>query len=115
MSSDNPFKDLFAKLGIEGSGEEESDQVGVAGVDADGKPIKVVVIGYERRGNKAVTTIRDIPEERQQEFLGYIRKAFGTGGGINEEDLFIQGDRRSQLTRWFEKQGIRVRGERGDA
>jgi hypothetical protein len=27
----------------------------------------------------------------------------------------IQGDRRSQLTRWFEGQGIKVRGERGDA
>jgi len=115
MNSEFPFKDLFAKLGLEGSGEEESKQPEAVGLDAEGKPIKVVVLGYERRGNKAVTVVRDLPTERQEEFLGYIRKAFGTGGGIDEEQLVIQGDRRSQLTRWFEGKGIRVRGERGDA
>ncbi|MHC4837324.1 MAG: SUI1 family translation initiation factor [Planctomycetota bacterium] len=113
MSSETPFKDLFAKLGIEGSGEEPPAEA--EGVDAEGKPLKTVVLGYERRSGKEVTTVRDVPEGRREEFLGYIRKAFGTGGGIDDENLVIQGDRRSQLTRWFEGQGIKVRGERGDA
>lgn len=112
MGDDNPFRKLFADLGVEGTGKFDAE-----GNELDpetGEPFKAVVLGYERRGgNKVVTTVRDIPESRTEEFLGFIKKAFGTGGSVTDEGLLvIQGDRRAQLTRWFEKQEIRVRGER---
>ncbi len=111
MGSDNPFQKLFAEAGIQGTGR--FDQEGRELDPETGKPIEEVVLGYERRGgNKVVTTVRDIPEARSEEFLGYIKKAFGTGGNIQDGLLVIQGDRRAQLVRWFEKQGIRVRGNR---
>ena len=46
------------------------------------------------------------------ETLKFIKKTLGTGGSIDNDLLAIQGDRRTQLTRFFEKQGIRVRGDR---
>jgi translation initiation factor 1 (eIF-1/SUI1) len=112
MGEDNPFQKLFAEAGIEGSGKYDEE-----GRELDpetGKPFKEVVLGYERRGgSKVVTTVRDVPEARQEEFLGYIKKAFGTGGTVDDQGLLVvQGDRRTQLTRWFEKQEIKVRGER---
>ncbi|MHC4824880.1 MAG: SUI1 family translation initiation factor [Planctomycetota bacterium] len=112
MGEDNPFQKLFAEAGLEGTGKFDSD-----GRELDpetGEPFKEVVLGYERRGGeKVVTTVRDIPEARTEEILGFIKKAFGTGGTVDDSGLLvIQGDRRAQLTRWFEKQDIRVRGER---
>ncbi len=76
--------------------------------------IKVVVLAYEKRkGNKVVTTIRDIPGSLRLDTLKLIKKALGTGGAVVEDQLHIQGDRRKDLCTWFEKRGVRVRGERG--
>lgn len=112
MGEDNPFMKLFAEAGIEGTGK--FDDQGNELDPETGKPFKEVVLGYERRGgSKVVTTVRDIPEARTDEILGFIKKAFGTGGTVDDNGLLvIQGDRRAQLTRWFEKQQIRVRGQR---
>ena len=110
MSSDNPFRDLFAKAGIEGTTDDPDS---LPDLDKDGNEIKEVVLAYERRrGDKVVTIVRDIPEEKTEETLKFIKKSLGTGGSIDDGVLNIQGDRRAQLTRFFEKQGIRVRGER---
>ena len=111
MSSDNPFRDLFAKAGIEGTTDDPDS---LPDLDKNGDEIKEVVLGYERRGgDKVITTVRDIPEEKMDETLKFIKKTLGTGGSIDNDLLAIQGDRRTQLTRFFEKQGIRVRGDRG--
>jgi len=112
MGDDNPFRKIFSDLGVEGTGNFDAE-----GTELDpetGKPFTMVVLGYERRGgSKVVTTVRDIPEARAEEVLGYIKKAFGTGGTVDENGLLVvQGDRRAQLTRWFEKQEIKVRGQR---
>ena len=110
MSSDNPFRDLFAKAGIEGTTDDPDS---LPDLDENGDEIKEVVLGYERRGGgKVITTVRDIPEEKMDETLKFIKKTLGTGGNIDNDLLAIQGDRRTQLTRFFEKQGIRVRGDR---
>ncbi len=110
MSSDNPFRDLFANAGIEGTTDDPDS---LPNLDKDGNEIEEVVLAYERRGgNKVITTVRDIPEEKAEETLKFIKVSLGTGGSIDEGVLIIQGDRRAQLTRFFEKQGVRVRGER---
>jgi len=110
MSSDNPFRDLFAKAGIEGTTDDPDS---LPALDKNGDEIKEVVLGYERRGSgKVITTVRDIPAEKMDETLKFIKKTLGTGGSIDSDLLVIQGDRRAQLTRFFEKQGIRVRGDR---
>lgn len=110
MSSDNPFRDLFANAGIEGTTDDPDS---LPNLDKDGNEIEEVVLAYERRaGNKVITTVRDIPEAKTEETLKFIKVSLGTGGSIDEGVLIIQGDRRAQLTRFFEKQGVRVRGER---
>jgi translation initiation factor 1 (eIF-1/SUI1) len=110
MNSDFPFRDLFAKAGIEGTTEDFDS---LPELDEAGKEIKKVTLGYEKRsGAKVVTIVKDIPEDKKAETLQFIKKTLGTGGSINEESIIIQGDRRSQLTRFFESQGIRVQGER---
>ena len=110
MSSDNPFRDLFAKAGIEGTTDDPDS---LPDLDENGEEIREVVLAYERRGSgKVITTVRDIPAEKMDETLKFIKKTLGTGGSIDSDLLVIQGDRRAQLTRFFEKQGIRVRGDR---
>ena len=110
MNSDFPFRDLFAKAGIEGTTENFDS---LPELDEKGKEIKKVTLSCEKRGGvKIVTIIKDIPEDKKAETLQFIKKTLGTGGSINEESIVIQGDRRSQLTRFFEKQGVRVQGER---
>ena len=110
MNSDFPFRDLFAEAGIEGTTEDFDS---LPELDEKGKEIKKVTLSYEKRGAaKIVTIIKDIPEDKKAETLQFIKKALGTGGSINEESIVIQGDRRSQLTRFFEKKGVRVQGER---
>ncbi|MDP6940711.1 MAG: translation initiation factor [Planctomycetota bacterium] len=106
---ESSFAGLFSKLGIEGSGEPEpmpktpSDPV-----------LKSVVLAFEKRsGNKVVTTIRDVPKPIQHKTLQELKKALGTGGSLVDNLLVIQGDRRKDLVRLLEKEGVKVRGERG--
>ena len=106
---ESSFADLFAKLGIEGNGEEEPSST-----EATLPDLKSVVLAYQKRsGNKVVTTVRDIPDELQNSTLKQIKKSLGTGGSVVEGQLHIQGDRRRDLCAWFENRGVKVRGERG--
>ena len=72
MSSDNPFRDLFAKAGIEGTTDDPDS---LPDLDKNGDEIKEVVLGYERRGSgKVITTVRDIPAEKMMKPLSSSRK-----------------------------------------
>lgn len=109
VGGDNPFGDLFAKLGIKGAGKDPPAAAAAA-------PLKEVVIGYERRGGGgAVTTLREVPAARRTALLGELKRGLGCGGTLDETAglIVLQGDHRARLTAWLEKQGTRVRGERG--
>ncbi len=113
MGDENPFRKFFAERGIEGSGEIDSNGEATS-TPPDSEPVEEVVLAFEKRAaGKVVTTVRDIPQVHREEYLRSIRKAFGCGGSIVGDLLLIQGDHRGPLTRWFEKRGVRVRGERG--
>ena len=110
MEGENPFAEFFAAAGMEGSGEDF--------VEPEAEPslptLKSVVLSYEKRkGNKVVTLVRDVPAGQQKELLKTLKKVLGAGGGVVDEFLVMQGDHRAGLTAWFEKQGVKVRGERG--
>ena len=109
MGGDNPFQDLFSKLGIEGSGDPDPapDEV------VTSAPIRAVVLAFEKRNGRPLTTVRDIPPDRAQEILAALKKAFACGGGLEGGVLLLQGDLRARVAAWFEKQGAKVRGERG--
>lgn len=105
---DSPFRRLFADLGIEGSGDPPPEPKKAT------PQVRTVVLGFERRsGNKSVTTVRDVPTELRADLLQQIKKSLGTGGTVDGDFLVLQGDRRKDLTRWFETRSIKVRGERG--
>lgn len=106
VGGDNPFQDLFAKAGIEGTGEPEPDPAEVAASE----PIRAVVLAFEKRNGRPLTTVRDLPPGRRAETLAALKKAFACGGSEQDELLLLQGDLRAKAAAWFEKQGIKVRG-----
>ena len=106
MGGDNPFQDLFSKLGVEGTGEPEPDPAEVAA----NEPIRAVVLAFEKRNGRPLTTVRDVPHGRRAETLAALKKAFACGGSEQDDLLLLQGDLRAKAAAWFEKQGIQVRG-----
>lgn len=109
MGGDNPFQDLFSKLGIEGTGEEPPS----AEEQAAAEPLSAVVLGFEKRNGRPMTTVREVPQARRAETLVKLKKTFACGGSEQDGLLLLQGDLRGEVTLWFEKQGVKVRGERG--
>ncbi|MBT4559224.1 MAG: translation initiation factor [Planctomycetes bacterium] len=119
MPEDNPFAALFAKAGLAGTGEPDVPQIEPSAdelAEAAFAQLKMVVLGFEKRkGNKVVTSVRDVPSETQQSLMKQLRKVLGAGASLTEGLIVFQGDHRAKLAQWFESQGVRVRGERGDS
>lgn len=115
MGADNPFQDLFKKLGIEGSGEDPAAKAADAAEEvADWvESLQSMVLGFEKRNGRPVTTVRDVPEGRRDELLSMLKKAFACGGSEQDDLLLLQGDLRAKAAKWFRKQGVSVRGETG--
>lgn len=117
MGGDNPFQDLFAKHGLKGAGSDPAAEAAArAAKAAAAAPLKEVVLAYERRaGGGWVTTVRDVPAPKREALLAELKRGLGCGGALDASAglLVLQGDHRARLTAWFEKQGTRVRGERG--
>ena len=115
VGADNPFQDLFKKLGIEGTDEAEAEAVAnSAAEEADWvESLQSVVLGFEKRNGRPVTTVRDVPEGKRGELLSLLKKAFACGGSEQDGLLLLQGDLRAQVAKWFRKQQVSVRGETG--
>jgi len=117
VGGDNPFQDLFARHGIKGAGTDPAAEAAAKKVAADAaKPMSEIVLGYERRaGGGAVTTVRDVPAHLRAVLLADLKRGLGCGGALDEAKglIVLQGDHRERLATWFEKQGTRVRGDRG--
>lgn len=117
MGGDRPFEDLFAKMGVKGAGGDPAAEAAAkAAAKAASKPLNEVVLGYERRaGGGSVTTLRDVPALRRTALLAELKRGLGCGGTLDEAAglIVLQGDHRARLASWLEKQGTRVRGERG--
>jgi translation initiation factor 1 len=72
-----------------------------------------VVLRMERkgRGGKAVTVVQGVPPRQLDEAAGTLRRAFGTGARVEEEEIVVQGDLRERLRTWLHSAGVRdVRG-----
>jgi translation initiation factor 1 (eIF-1/SUI1) len=115
MGGDNPFQDLFKKLGVEGAGEDPAaDAAETAREEAEWvESLESVVLGFEKRNGRPVTTVRDVPEGCRAELLSLLKKAFACGGSEQDDLLLLQGDLRAQVAKWFRKQKVSVRGETG--
>jgi translation initiation factor 1 (eIF-1/SUI1) len=117
VGGDNPFGDLFARLGVKGAGGDPAAEAAAKRAAQEAaKPLREVVIGYEKRaGGGSVTTLREVPALKRAELLGDLKRGLGCGGTLDDAAglIVLQGDHRARLTAWLEKQGTRVRGERG--
>ncbi|MDN3503964.1 MAG: translation initiation factor [Rhabdochlamydiaceae bacterium] len=75
------------------------------------KPIK---ISKERRKNKMVTVIHNLPlkEDEIKQLLKILKTKLGTGGTIKEDSILIQGDRIEETKKLLQsvsaKFGIKV-------
>ena len=117
MGGDRPFEDLFAKIGVKGAGGDPAAEAAAkAAAQEAAKPLREIVLGYERRaGGGSVTTLREVPAHQRAALLAELKRGLGCGGALDAAAglIVLQGDHRARLTAWLEKQGTRVRGERG--
>ncbi|MGL4251867.1 MAG: translation initiation factor [Aeromonas sp.] len=71
----------------------------------------VVRIRRETKGRKGagVITIHGVPADQQKSLATLLKKKCGTGGGIKEGVIEIQGDKRELIKTELEKAGFRVK------
>ena len=71
----------------------------------------IVRLRRENKGRKGagVITIHGIPSERQKELASLLKKKCGTGGGIKEGVIEIQGDKRELIMAELTKAGFSVK------
>lgn len=78
-------------------------------------PAKVVAklrIEKAGRGGKTVTVVDGLPRNREflKQLAGELKRALGTGGGVGDEWVEIQGDRRAELRTLLAARGWVVKG-----
>jgi translation initiation factor 1 len=85
-------------------------------VKAEPPPPARAVVRMERkgRGGKEATVVEKLglPPARLAEWADALKRSLGTGGGVEEDTIVVQGDQRERVARWLEGRGVRkvVRG-----
>lgn len=104
-------------MGVKGAGSDPAAEAAAKTAAKDAaQPVNEIVLGFERRaGGGSVTTLRDVPALKRAALLAELKRGLGCGGTLDAAAglIVLQGDHRARLTSWLEKQGTRVRGERG--
>ncbi|RCF52080.1 stress response translation initiation inhibitor YciH [Aeromonas hydrophila] len=105
MSHDNNSRLVYSTDG--GIIKEQSQPQSASPFPADG----VVRIRRETKGRKGagVITIHGVPAEQQKSLATLLKKKCGTGGGLKEGVIEIQGDKRDLIKAELEKAGFSVK------
>ena len=105
MSHDNNSRLVYSTDG--GMLKEQSAPQSASPFPADG----TVRIRRETKGRKGagVITIQGGPAEQQKAMATLLKKKCGTGGGIKEGIIEIQGDKRDLIKTELEKAGFSVK------
>ncbi|WP_323879165.1 translation initiation factor [Aeromonas hydrophila] len=104
MSHDNNSRLVYS---TDGGIIKEQSQPSASPFPADG----VVRIRRETKGRKGagVITIHGVPAEQQKSLATLLKKKCGTGGGLKEGVIEIQGDKRDLIKTELEKAGFSVK------
>ncbi|MGL6604338.1 translation initiation factor [Aeromonas hydrophila] len=105
MSHDNNSHLVYSTDG--GIIKEQSQPQSASPFPTDG----VVRIRRETKGRKGagVITIHGVPAEQQKSLATLLKKKCGTGGGLKEGVIEIQGDKRDLIKTELEKAGFSVK------
>ncbi|MFE8711137.1 translation initiation factor [Aeromonas allosaccharophila] len=105
MSHDNNSRLVYSTDG--GMLKEQSAPQSASPFPTDG----TVRIRRETKGRKGagVITIHGIPADQQKAMATLLKKKCGTGGGIKEGVIEIQGDKRDLIKTELEKAGFSVK------
>ncbi|UAK73806.1 translation initiation factor [Aeromonas enteropelogenes] len=105
MSHDNNSRLVYSTDG--GMIKEQSAPQSASPFPTDG----TVRIRRETKGRKGagVITIHGVPAEQQKALATQLKKKCGTGGGIKESVIEIQGDKRDLIKAELEKAGFSVK------
>lgn len=105
MSHDNNSRLVYSTDG--GIIKEQSQPQSASPFPTDG----VVRIRRETKGRKGagVITIHGVPTEQQKSLATLLKKKCGTGGGLKEGVIEIQGDKRDLIKTELEKAGFSVK------
>lgn len=105
MSHDNNSRLVYSTDG--GIIKEQSQPQSASLFPTDG----VVRIRRETKGRKGagVITIHGVPAEQQKSLATLLKKKCGTGGGLKEGVIEIQGDKRDLIKTELEKAGFSVK------
>ncbi|WP_429141444.1 translation initiation factor [Aeromonas hydrophila] len=105
MSHDNNSRLVYSTDG--GIIKEQSQPQSASPFPTDG----VVRIRRETKGRKGagVISIHGVPAEQQKSLATLLKKKCGTGGGLKEGVIEIQGDKRDPIKAELEKAGFSVK------
>ncbi|MCF5770387.1 translation initiation factor [Aeromonas veronii] len=105
MSHDNNSRLVYSTDG--GMIKEQSAPQSTSPFPTDG----TVRIRRETKGRKGagVITIHGVPADQQKSLATLLKKKCGTGGGIKEGVIEIQGDKRDLIKTELEKAGFSVK------
>lgn len=105
MSHDNNSRLVYSTDG--GMIKEQSAPPSASPFPTDG----TVRIRRETKGRKGagVITIHGVPLDQQKALATQLKKKCGTGGGIKEGVIEIQGDKRDLIKAELEKAGFNVK------
>ncbi|NAZ62757.1 stress response translation initiation inhibitor YciH [Aeromonas caviae] len=105
MSHDNNSRLVYSTDG--GMIKESAPAQHASPFPADG----VVRIRRETKGRKGagVISIHGVPVEQQKALATLLKKKCGTGGGLKEGIIEIQGDKRDLIKAELEKAGFQVK------
>lgn len=80
--------------------------------DGDLKKVSKVVLRIQRKGRagKTVTLAEGfdaLTEEAIEDLASQLRKALGTGAGVEDGKIVIHGDQRDRARSWLEERGVK--------
>ena len=109
----NPFASLLQGVSADSEGEESSprEPVDAASSEWSLAAVERAVLRMERKGHggKTVTLIAGLsaPPDSLEALCKRLRKHFGCGARVVDEDVVLQGDLRDRLRDWLLAEGVR--------
>jgi translation initiation factor 1 len=106
------WKDALGAM-LEAAPQEEKDAVQEATAQTTQKPVKQhLCLQFQRRNGKPATLITGFEgsDEELKALAKEIKVLLGVGGSARGGEILIQGDVRTPVRTWLQKQGHQVKG-----
>jgi translation initiation factor 1 len=106
-----PFNSAFSKLRDKLPDVPAGAAPAAPKPKAEPPPPARAVVRMERkgRGGKEATVVEKLglPPARLAQWADALKRSLGTGGGVEDDAIVVQGDQRERVARWLEQRGVR--------